>query len=93
MATIKIIADSNADAVWIWELLKKLGYEVEVVFDCSDSIQLNHRRELLQKNEARQLLNELIRSSQKESRFVGYNESITKQGNRYKPKKRSKFRR
>ena len=93
MATIKIIADSNADAVWVWELVKKLGYEVEVVFDCPDDVQPNNRCELLPKNEASKLLAEIIRVPPKESRFVGYDNQIGGKVHQDKRKKRQKFRR
>lgn len=51
MAKISVHTSTNADGVWLWELLKKLGYNVEVVFDCTGSHSMLCSEQLLQQSE------------------------------------------
>jgi hypothetical protein len=93
MAKLTIITDTDSCAVWVWELLKKLGYSVEVVFGCDNHYPVCHHDALLPKIEGVKQLIEQCETSRKESRFTLASEQFNRKINYPKSSKNSKKRR
>lgn len=92
MAKLTIITDNDSCAVWVWELLKKLGYSVEVVFGCDNHYPVCHHDALLPQVEGIKKLTKQCEDSRKESGFTLTSEQFNRKINHSKsskyPKKR-----
>lgn len=93
MAKLTIITDTDSCAVWVWELLKKLGYSVEVVFGCDNHYPICHHHELLPQVEGVKQLTQACENARKESRFTLTSEQLTRKINHSKSSKNPKKRR
>jgi hypothetical protein len=92
MAKLTIITDNDSSAFWVWELLKKLGYSVEVVFGCDNHYPVCHHDALLPQDEGVKQLTQECQNARKESRFTltsqQFNRKINYPKSRKHPKKR-----
>jgi hypothetical protein len=70
MAHLKITTNTNADAVWLWELIKKLGYMVEVLFDSSSGDIVLVNRDIPSQNPCCKPVTEISQGSSNPSGFV-----------------------
>ena len=93
MAKLTIITDTDSCAVWVWELLKKLGYSVEVVFCCDNHYPICHHDALLSQDEGVKQLTQACENARKESRFTLTSKQFNRKINYPKSSKNSKKRR